>query len=116
LQTRVGRCEATIQVFRSNTVAAQRMMRHQHYATTEICVEEVQRLLEGLGCGDAYLVFLLLRRCRKERRDAESSLFASGARVPSHVDRLRRVVFYLLLSSREITGTTAALAARLPER
>lgn len=23
------------------------MMRHQHYATTEIYVEEVQRLLEG---------------------------------------------------------------------
>ena len=31
----------------ANPTRVQRMMRHQHYATTEIYVEEVQRLLEG---------------------------------------------------------------------
>ena len=31
----------------ANPTRVQKMMRHQHYATTEIYVEEVQRLLEG---------------------------------------------------------------------
>jgi site-specific recombinase XerD len=31
----------------ANPTRMQKMMRHQHYATTEIYVEEVQRLLEG---------------------------------------------------------------------
>ncbi|HRB81490.1 MAG TPA: hypothetical protein PK614_04445 [Nitrospira sp.] len=31
----------------ANHTRVQKMMRHQHYATTEIYVEEVQRLLEG---------------------------------------------------------------------
>jgi len=31
----------------STPTRVQKMMRHQHYATTEIYVEEVQKLLEG---------------------------------------------------------------------
>lgn len=31
----------------ANPTRVQKMMRHKHYATTEIYVEEVQRLLEG---------------------------------------------------------------------
>ncbi len=31
----------------ANPTRMQKMMRHQHYATTEIYVEEVQRLLDG---------------------------------------------------------------------
>lgn len=31
----------------ANPTRVQKMMRHQHYATTEIYVEEVQRLIEG---------------------------------------------------------------------
>ena len=31
----------------ANPMWVQRMMRHKHYATTEIYVEEVQKLLEG---------------------------------------------------------------------
>jgi site-specific recombinase XerD len=31
----------------ANPTRVQKMMRHQHYATTEIYVEEVRRLLEG---------------------------------------------------------------------
>ena len=31
----------------ANPTRVQKMMRHQHYATTEIYVEEVQKLLEG---------------------------------------------------------------------
>ena len=31
----------------ANPIRVQKMMRHQHYATTEIYVEEVQKLLEG---------------------------------------------------------------------
>jgi site-specific recombinase XerD len=31
----------------ANPTQVQKMMRHQHYATTEIYVEEVQKLLEG---------------------------------------------------------------------
>lgn len=31
----------------TNPAQVQKLMRHQHYATTEIYVEEVQRLLEG---------------------------------------------------------------------
>ncbi len=31
----------------ANLTRVQRMMQHQHYTTTEIYVEEVQRLLEG---------------------------------------------------------------------
>ncbi|MDH5347976.1 MAG: hypothetical protein OEW13_08710 [Nitrospira sp.] len=31
----------------ANPTRAQKMMRHQHYATTKIYVKEVQKLLEG---------------------------------------------------------------------
>jgi site-specific recombinase XerD len=31
----------------ANPTRVQKMMRHQHYTTTEIYVEEVQRLLDG---------------------------------------------------------------------
>jgi len=32
----------------ANPTRVQKMMRHRHYATTEIYVEEVQKLLEGV--------------------------------------------------------------------
>ena len=37
----------------TNPTKVQKMMRHQHYATVEIYVEEVKRLLEGGGCSHA---------------------------------------------------------------
>jgi site-specific recombinase XerD len=46
--TFAGRVTSTFALLNdANPTRVQKMMRHQHYATTEIYVEEVQQLLEG---------------------------------------------------------------------